>query len=55
GFYTIHLTLTARNEGKLIGLTDNMIDVKVTSEGTIENVELTVSDRDNTAQAKTYK
>ncbi|CAF2113081.1 unnamed protein product [Rotaria magnacalcarata] len=55
GFYTIHLTLTARNEGKLIGLTDNMIDVKVTSESTIENVELTVSDRDNTAQAKTYK
>ncbi|CAF4562476.1 unnamed protein product [Rotaria sp. Silwood1] len=55
GFYTIHLTLTARNEGKLIGLTDNIIDVKVTSEGTIENAELIVSDRDHAAQSKTYK
>ncbi|CAF0791471.1 unnamed protein product [Adineta steineri] len=55
GFYTIHLTLTPRGDGKLIGLTDNTIDVKVTSEGAIENAELSVSDRDNTAQAKTYK
>jgi oligosaccharyltransferase complex subunit delta (ribophorin II) len=55
GFYTIHLTLTPRNEGKFIGLTDNTIEVKVTSEGTIENAELSVADRDNAAQAKTYK
>ena len=28
GFYTIHLTLTGRNEGKLIGLTDNIVCIK---------------------------
>ncbi|CAF3950006.1 unnamed protein product, partial [Adineta steineri] len=55
GFYTIHLSLTPRTEGKFIGLTDITIDVKVTSEGTLENAELNVVDRDNTAQAKTYK
>ncbi|UJR30982.1 hypothetical protein I4U23_018493 [Adineta vaga] len=54
GFYTIHLTLTARGDDKLIGLTDNTV-LKVTSEATMENVELSVADRDSTAQAKTYK
>jgi hypothetical protein len=27
GFYTIHLTLTPRNEGKLVGLTDNTVRI----------------------------
>ncbi|CAF0796852.1 unnamed protein product [Rotaria sp. Silwood1] len=55
GFYTIHLTLTPRTDGKFIGLTDHTIDVKVTSEVTLENVELNIADRDNAAQVKTYK
>ncbi len=28
GFYTIHLTLTPRGEGKFIGLTDNTVRIK---------------------------
>lgn len=55
GFYTIHLTLTPREGGKLVGLTDNIIEVKVTSEGSIDNAELVVADRDAATQAKTYK
>jgi len=55
GFYTIHLTLTPRGDDKLIGLTDNTIEVKMTSEGAVENAELSVSDRDSASQAKTYK
>ncbi|CAF0853507.1 unnamed protein product [Adineta ricciae] len=55
GFYTIHLTLTPRGDEKLIGLTDNTIEVKVTSEAALENAELNVADRDSTAQAKTHK
>ncbi|CAF2756879.1 unnamed protein product [Rotaria sp. Silwood2] len=55
GFYTIHLTLTPSTNGKFIGLTDHTIDVKVTSEVTLENVELNIADRDNAAQVKTYK
>jgi len=55
GFYTIHLTLTPKTDGKFVGLTDNTVEVKVTSEGTLENTELVVSDRDNAGQAKTYK
>ena len=29
GFYTVYLTLTARNERKLIGLTDNIVSIKI--------------------------
>ncbi len=28
GFYTIHLTLTPRGEGKFIGLTDNTVRIR---------------------------
>lgn len=55
GFYTVHLTLTPQQDNKLIGLTDNTIEVKVTTEINVENGELVVADRDTGAQAKTYK
>ncbi|CAF0773108.1 unnamed protein product [Didymodactylos carnosus] len=56
GFYTIHLTLNhVKSETKLIGLSDNTIEVKVTSEVTIENAEVNLADRDHSAQVKTHK
>ncbi|CAF2063713.1 unnamed protein product [Rotaria magnacalcarata] len=55
GFYTIHLILTPHTNGGFVGLTDNTIDVKVTSEAVLENAELNVADRDNAAQMKTFK
>ena len=55
GFYTIQLSLKPVGEGKFIGLTDNTIEVKVTSEGNVENGELVVADRDTSVQGKTYK
>lgn len=55
GFYTVHLTLTSNSENKLIGLTENTIEVKVTSEVNVENAELIVADRDTGAQAKSHK
>lgn len=55
GFYTVHLTLTSRQENRLIGLTDNTVEVKVTSEINVESGELLVADRDSGAQGKTFK
>jgi len=56
GFYTVTLSATpSKADSKFIGLTGAEIQVKVTTQVTIENVEVGVADRDQTTAAKTTK
>ncbi len=56
GFYTMSISVVpAKADKRFIGTTGAEVEVKVTTQVAIENVEIGVADRDQSAPPKTTK
>ena len=56
GFYNVELEAApSKPDKRLIGLSDGEVVVKVTTEVAVENVEISIVDKDQSITAKTVK
>ena len=56
GFYNVDLEASpAKPDKRLIGLSDGKVIIKVTTEVAVENVEVSIVDKDQSITAKTVK